>query len=66
LTDASDWHGCYKKRNFHSQLKFSPKRTLIDGGGTDENEVPVSVVVDLYPSDVHNWSGYYETDDQMA
>lgn len=65
LVEASAWGGEFRGRSFRAQLAFSPREPLIEGKGTDEDDTPVSVRINLRRADSTNWSGYYEAEEEM-
>lgn len=66
LQEPNEWSCNYRNRKFHTSLKFSPDRISAEGTGADENEELVTVKIRLDPQDTNNWSGFYDTEDEMC
>jgi len=66
LQEPNDWSCTYKNRKFHASLKFSADRMSAEGTGADELEEPVTVQISLDSQNTNNWSGFYDTEDEMC
>ena len=66
LQEPNSWSCSYKNRKFHASLKFSADGTSAEGTGADEFEEPVTVQIRLNPEETNNWSGFYDTEDEMC